>query len=409
VYATLPSNIRLTALGGIVAWTLLAVAGCSPPERIVAVPQAQTVQAEIPGIPNARFWPSDPASMQQMADAAYAAIQAEKAAGAIVDADGNLPPVSFLAVSGGGDDGAFGAGLLVGWTALGTRPEFKLVTGVSTGALTAPFAFLGPDYDEELRAVYTGISAADIYEERGILAALFDDALSDTTPLQATVAKHFNEELMQAIADAYGKGRILLIASTDLDSRRPVIWNIGAIASSGSPDALNLIRKILVASAAVPGAFPPVMIDVVADGQMYQEMHVDGGAVSQAFIYPPQLNVAALSEEYGVSRERTAYIIRNARLDPDWASTERQTMSIAGRAISTLIQSQGIGDLYRMYLETGRDGVDYNLAFIGPEFDTPGGGDFDPVYMGALFEYGYALGAAGYPWHKSPPGFEETQ
>ena len=407
--ATLASNFRFTALGGVVVWALLAAGGCSAPERIVAVPADQTVQAEIPGIPNARFWPADPASMQQMAEAAFASIQAEEAAGAVVDADGNLPPVSFLAVSGGGDDGAFGAGLLVGWTALGTRPEFKLVTGVSTGALTAPFAFLGPDYDDELRAVYTGITAADIYKERGMLAALFDDALSDTTPLQATVAKHFTEELMQAIAEAYGKGRILLIASTDLDSRRPVIWNLGAIASSGSPDALTLIRKILVASAAIPGAFPPVMIDVVAGGQSYQEMHVDGGAVSQAFIYPPQLNVAALSEEYGVSRERTAYIIRNARLDPDWASTERQTMSIAGRAIATLIQSQGIGDLYRMYLETRRDGVDYNLAFIGPEFDTPGGGDFDPVYMGALFDYGYALGSAGYPWHKSPPGFEGAQ
>jgi hypothetical protein len=401
----LPSNFRLTALGGVVVWALFAVAGCSAPERLVAVPQAQTVQAEIPGIPNARFWPDDPDSMAHMVEVAFASIEAEEAAGAVVDADGNLPSVSFLAVSGGGDDGAFGAGLLVGWTALGTRPEFKLVTGVSTGALTAPFAYLGPDYDEELRAVYTSISAADIYEERGILAALFDDALSDTTPLQATIAKHFTEELMHEIADAYGKGRILLIASTDLDSRRPVIWNIGAIASSGSPDALKMIRKILVASAAVPGAFPPVMIDVEVNGQIYQEMHVDGGAVSQAFIYPPQLNVAALSEEYGVSRERTAYIIRNARLDPDWASTERQTMSIAGRAISTLIQSQGIGDLYRMYLETQRDGVDYNLAFIGPEFDAPGGGDFDPVYMGALFDYGYALGSAGYPWHKAPPAF----
>lgn len=409
VRAALPSILRLSAFGGLVVWTLIAATGCSAPERLAAVPQAQTVQAEIPGIPNARFWPSDPDSIQQMADAAYASVEAEQAAGAVVDADGNLPPVAFLAVSGGGDDGAFGAGLLVGWTALGTRPEFKLVTGVSTGALTAPFAFLGPDYDDELRAVYTSISAADIYEERGILAALFDDAMSDTTPLQLTIAKHFTEVLMQAIAEAYGEGRILLIASTDLDSRRPVIWNIGAIASSGSPDALNMIRKILVASAAVPGAFPPVMIDVEVNGQSYQEMHVDGGVVSQAFIYPPQFNVTALSEEYGVRRERTAYIIRNARLDPDWASTERQTMSIAGRAISTLIQSQGIGDLYRMYLETQRDGVDYNLAFIGPEFDTPGGGNFDPVYMGALFDYGYALGSGGYSWHKKPPSFDDHE
>ncbi|MEX2296691.1 MAG: patatin-like phospholipase family protein, partial [Dongiaceae bacterium] len=169
-----------------------------------------TTRAEIPGIPNARFWPDDPESIQQMIEVAYASIQKEEAAGATVDAEGNLPPVAFLAVSGGGDDGAFGAGLLVGWTAHGSRPEFKLVTGVSTGALTAPFAYLGPDYDDELRDVYTKISAADIYEERSILAALFDDALADTTPLQLTIAKHLTEDLMRAIAAAYAEGRILL-------------------------------------------------------------------------------------------------------------------------------------------------------------------------------------------------------
>ena len=356
-----------------------------------------------------RFWPDDPASIEAMIQAGAASIKAEEAAGMTPDADGKLPPVSFLAVSGGGDDGAFGAGLLVGWTAQGTRPEFKLVTGVSTGALTAPFAFLGSDYDDELKAVYTTISAADIYEERGILAALFDDALSDTTPLQHTVAKYVTSELMAAIAEAYGKGRLLLIASTDLDARRPVIWNIGAIAQVGTPEALELIRKILVASAAIPGAFPPVMIDVEVDGVPHQEMHVDGGAMTQAFIYPPRLNVAAVSAEYGIVRDRTAYIIRNARLDPDWASVERQTMTIAGRAISSLIHSQGIGDLYRMYLETQRDGVDYNLAFIGSEFDTPGGGNFDPKYMNALFDYGYKLGRKGYPWQKLPPGFAQLQ
>ncbi len=388
--------------------TALIASGCSAPTRVTAVSRAATTEAEIAGIPNARFWPDDPASIQAMIETAYASIKAEEAAGATVGADGKLPPVSFLAVSGGGDDGAFGAGLLVGWTASGTRPEFKLVTGVSTGALTAPFAFLGSDYDDELKAVYTTITAKDIFEQRGILAALFDDALSDTTPLQRTVAKNLTHEMMSAIAAEYGKGRFLLIATTDLDARRPVIWNIGAIAEVGTPEALELIHKILVASAAIPGAFPPVMIDVMVDGVPHQEMHVDGGAMSQAFIYPPQLNVAALSQEYGIVRDRTAYIIRNARLDPDWASVERQTMSIAGRAISALIHSQGIGDLYRMYLETQRDGVDYNLAYIGAEFDEPSTGEFDSKYMNALFDYGYKLGRSGYPWQKLPPGFAQS-
>ena len=388
--------------------SMLIVGGCSAPSREMAVPRALTTEAEIAGIPNARFWPDDPASIEAMIQAAFTSIEAEEAAGAVPDADGNLPPVSFLAISGGGDHGAFGAGLLVGWTRSGKRPEFKLVTGVSTGALTAPFAFLGPDYDDELKAVYTTITADDVFVQRGVFAALFNDALSDTAPLRKLVAKHVTPELMAAIAAEYAKGRFLLIASTDLDARRPVIWNIGAIATVGSPEALELIRSILVASAAIPGAFPPVMIDVEVDGVSYQEMHVDGGAMAQAFIYPPQLNLAAASQEYGVERERTAYIIRNARLDPDWASVERQTMGIAGRAISSLIQTQGVGDLYRMYLETQRDGVDYNLAYIGPEFDAPGGGTFDTKFMNALFDYGYKLGWKGYPWKKLPPGFAQS-
>lgn len=385
----------------------LAVSACSAPTRLDAVPRDRTVEAEIPGIPDARFWPDDPASLERMVRDAYAAILREEQAGAAVDAAGNLPPVSFLAVSGGGDDGAFGAGLLVGWTAHGTRPEFKIVTGTSTGALTAPFAYLGADYDDELRDIYTKITAADIYEERGILAALFDDAMADTTPLQAMVAKYVDEALMADLAAAHASGRFLLIASTDLDARRPVIWNIGAIASSGAPHALELIRKILVASAAVPGAFPPVMIDVEVDGQPYQEMHVDGGAVSQVFIYPTQLHVAQVSAQYGIKRERHVYIVRNSRLDADWASTQRQTLDIVGRAISSLIQSQGVGDLDRMYIQAQRDGVDYNLAYIGSDFDHAGGGDFDPAYMNALFDYGYALGMAGYPWENVPPGFEQ--
>jgi hypothetical protein len=137
-----------------------------------------------------------------------------------------------------------------------------------------------------------------------------------------------------------------------------------------------------------------MMIDVTVDGQPYQEMHVDGGAVSQAFLYPPQLNVSLVSAEYGIKRERNAFIIRNSKLDADWASTERQTLDIIGRAISSLIQSQGVGDLDRMYIQTQRD-------------DVPGGGDFDPVYMNALFDHGYALGKAGYVWYKQPPGFAE--
>jgi hypothetical protein len=359
---------------------------------------------------NIRFWgDGNPEQLAEMAAAGSAALEREKVYLASIGHTGALPPVNGLAISGGGENGAFGAGLLVGWTAAGTRPEFKIVTGISTGALTAPLAFLGPAYDDTLRAVYTTISAKDVLEPRGVIGALFQDAMADNTPLRETVAKYFDQAMLDAIAEEDRKGRILLIGTTNLDSMRPVIWSIGAIASSGHPGRLKLVQDILVASAAIPGAFPPMMIDVSADGTEYQEMHVDGGATSQVFLYPPSLNLRASDEAGGFSRERRVYVIRNARLDPNWAQVERSTMSIAGRAITALIQSQGMGDLYRMYLTFKRDGIDFNLAHIPKTFTGKLEEPFDNTYMNELFQLGYDMAVAGYPWQKAPPGFEEFQ
>jgi hypothetical protein len=324
---------------------------------------------------------------------------------------GPLPPVNFLAVSGGGDDGAFGAGLLVGWTKAGNRPEFKGVTGVSTGALIAPFAFLGPAEDDTLRSVYTGIGPSNILKQRSLLAALTSDGMADNHPLFELISRHVNAEFLARVAKEYNeKGRLLLIGTTNLDARRPVIWNMGAIASSTDPRALELFRRIMLASAAIPGAFPPVMIDVEVNGKPHQEMHVDGGAQAQVFLYPPRLFESIKRDGMKIpQRQRAAYIIRNARLDPDWASVERGTISIAGRAISSLIQTQGMGDLYRIYLTAQHDGLDYNLAYIGRDFYAPHKEDFDTTYMQKLFEYGYRLGSAGYPWQKTPPNLPTTQ
>jgi hypothetical protein len=373
-----------------------AAAACASPERLPPVPSTETTLAQPLGIPNARFFPDSQA--KELAAEAAAALERQKKHLGIADDETPLPPVSFLAISGGGDDGAFGAGLLNGWTAAGTRPEFELVTGVSTGALSAPFAFLGSEEDAKLREVYTTINASNIFEDRGVIAGLFDDAFSDTTPLWQLISKYVNDDMMKGIAREYENGRLLIIGSTNLDAQRPVLWNIGAIAASGHPGALDLIRKILRASSAIPGAFPPVMIDVEVNGTAYQEMHVDGGAMAQLFLYPASLDLRK------VKRQRTAYLIRNARQDPDWANVDRSTLDIAGRAISTMIHSSGTNDLIRVYFITQRDGVDYNLAYIGSDFTAPGGGNFDPAYMNALYDYGFQLAKAGYPWKKAPPG-----
>jgi predicted acylesterase/phospholipase RssA len=350
-----------------------------------------------------RYWQAG--DMERLTEAAIKSYREQAEAWKAAGNKGPLPPASFLAISGGGENGAYGAGLLNGWSETGTRPEFALVTGVSTGALSAPFAFLGTAYDAPLKDVYTTITAKDVLEARGIFAAIWNDAMADNAPLQNLVAKYVDADLLAAIAAEHRKGRNLLIGTTNLDARRGVIWDIGKIAEYGTPEALELVRKILVASAAIPGAFPPMMIDVEANGTKYQEMHVDGGASAQVFVYPARLHVEEISEEAGIERERHVYVIRNGRLDPDWADTERQTLTIAGRAVSSLIQNQGNGDLYRIYAVTQRDKVDFNLAYIPASFDVPLPEPFDRHYMVELYNLGYEQGKAGYKWEKTPPGY----
>ena len=382
---------------------LMLVQGCSTPSREPAVPKDRQAEAVVAGMPGIRYWQQSDLDLliQDAADAYFR--EAELFAGA--GGEGGRPTAVSLADADGGEDGAYGAGLLVGWSETGTRPEFKLVTGISTGALTAPFAFLGSEYDQQLKEVYTTITADDVLVERSLLAFAFDDALTDNAPLRALIAEKFTQEMLEEVAQAYAEGRILLIGTTNIDARRPVIWNITKIAATGHPRALDLVHDILVASAAVPAAFPPTMIDVMVDGQMYQEMHVDGGASAQVFVYPSAVHVKDISEAEQIQRERQVYVIRNGRLDPDWADTERVTYSIAGRAISSLIQNQGVGDLYRIYSLTQRDGVDFNLAYIPPTFDVKLNEPVDQNYMKALFELGYEQGRAGYDWAKVPPNF----
>jgi len=386
------------------AWVALALRF---PPRLPAVPQELTTRAVVPGIPNARYWIGE--DIQPFIRDVIAARQREEAFLARSGHVGDIPPADILAVSGGGDKGAFGAGLLCGWTAAGNRPRFKAVTGVSTGALIAPFAFVGTEYDEVLRKVYTQVKPADISEHRTIFAAVGDDGMADNHPLWGLITKLVDEKLLARIAEEHERGRILLVATTNLDAREPVMWNMGNIAASRDPRALDLFRNILLASAAIPGAFPPTMLRVEVDGKPYDEMHVDGGASTQVFLYPPRMRGVARTMGHDMTRQARVYIIRNSQLGAAWEPVERRTISIAGRAIGSLIHTQGIGDLYRIYVTAQRDGLDFNLAYIGPEFTYANKKEeFDTGFMAALFDYGYGLASQGYPWKKLPPGLDES-
>jgi predicted patatin/cPLA2 family phospholipase len=383
------------------AFLLLALVGCSSLQRKAAVPSQQMGQAQIAGLAGVRYLVASQSGIERMAVDIQAGfkVRDEKTLNA---------PANYLSLSGGGDNGAYGAGLLIGWSERGDRPQFNLVTGISAGALIAPFAFMGKEYDPFLRQVFTQLGPQDIFIQRGLISGILSDGLSDTTPLYQVISKYVDQDFLKKVANEYTtKNRWLLIGTTNLDAGVPVVWNMGKIASIGTPEALELFRKIMLASASIPGAFSPVMFDVEVNGQSFQEMHVDGGAMTQVFLYPSALSQRAQDLKLQLQKQRNAYIIRNARLDPEWRETERGTLSIVQRAISSLIQTQGIGDLYRIYHNTQVDGVSFNLAFIGSDFKFPHKTEFDTAYMQALFEYGYKQGLGGKEWQKYPPGYKK--
>jgi predicted acylesterase/phospholipase RssA len=389
-----------------VVWALLvagALAGCASAIARNPVPAALESQAEVVGMGASpiRFWGDQlPPNADAMVKEKWAQVRANRPE--MLKA-GRRPVVNFLALSGGGSDGAFGAGVLCGWTASGKRPEFDLVTGVSTGALTAPFAFLGPKYDEALKTVFTTSTTQDIAIAQPVRGLLGGDSLASNAPLARVVAHYVNEGFLQEVATEHRKGRRLLIGTTNLDAERPVIWDMGQIAVSGRPESLELFRKVLLASAAIPAVFPPGFVKVAAEGGVYDEMHVDGGATREVFLVPTQFMAKKVDGNLGINPARRAYIIRNGRVDPEYKPVKPKTLSIAGRAVSSLIKSQGVGDLYELFVFSKRNGIDYNLAYIPGDFVDTSTQAFDPVYMGKLFNLGYQLAEAGYPWKKLPP------
>lgn len=285
----------------------------------------------------------------------------------------------------------------------GKRLKFEVVTGVSTGALIAPFAFLGPEYDHTVKEVYTQTSTKDIVRKRGTLIGLASNALADTEPLQNLIASYVTMDFMAKIADEYNLGRRLFVGTTNLDAQRPVIWNMGEIASYGNEDALRLFRKVLLASAAIPAAFPPVRFAVEADGQSYDELHVDGGTTNNAFFLPLRVGLASYLKQLGLKVKLTMYVIRNSTSDPSWEPVEDKTLEIAKRSIATLIKSSTTGDLYKLYAFTQANNIGYRITSVPSSFKEKPNELFDPIFMSKLYAVGYEAGRNGVNWQTKPP------
>jgi predicted acylesterase/phospholipase RssA len=380
---------------------ILLMQGCSATPERTPLPEESYSNTFVLGTPGLRHWGNEELELVPDLPPEPTLEDLRTALPGFVDRE-----LHVLAISGGGANGAFAAGLLNGWSASGNRPQFTVVTGISTGALIAPFAFLGPDYDHFIKRFYTEYSTEDLVEEQGWLRSLFrGEATFDTSRLRARIAGYIDESLMKAIAEEHRKGRYLFIGTTNLDAARPVIWDIGAIADSGRPGALDLIHDVILASASIPVAFPPVLINVESGRKTYDEMHTDGGVSRQSFLF----NLAAPADSIrslNIIGQGSAYLIRNSKLDMPWRSVERKLLDIAGRSASSLVHTQGLGDLYREFLAAKKFGVDFNLAYIPSTFDVESEELFDRNYMRKLYALAYEKAVNGYPWVKSPPGYD---
>lgn len=318
--------------------------------------------------------------------------------------------IDMLTVSGGADDGAFGAGLLCGWTERGDRPTFQLVTGISTGALIAPLAFLGSKYDGVLREAYTTIDIDDVASMRYLMDALYNDGLADTDPLGELIQKWITPEVLAEIATEHELGRRLFIQTVNLEAQRPVIWDMGAIASSGHPRASDLFRKIMLASASVPAAFEPQYVAVELDGEAYEEMHVDGGVASQVFLWGFGVTISDLSRRAGLGGPPVPvnlWVIRNGRLYPEHLEMEGELLGITGRAVSTMIKAQGSADVARLAVIAETNGLNFHLSSIPADFTETTDGMFEKKYMNSLFDAGFSSIQSGDPWVDTPPLYKE--
>ena len=381
-----------TRFAAALSLTLLAGACATVPRH--GVPQTLADAAMVEGYRDIRFWGD--AQPQRLDELVSIAMTQRKALGR------ELTSEKFLAISGGGSDGAFGAGILAGWTQHGDRPEFDIVTGISTGAIIAPFAFLGPRYDGWLEQFYTAYRTDDLLQFNVLSGVFGGGSVADSQPLQQLIARFVTQAVLDEIGGEYRKGRRLLVGTTNFDAQRPVVWDLSAIAASGHPGSLALFRKLILASASVPLIFPPVRIDVAADGNRYQELHVDGSITAPVFFLPSQVRLGSADRKFNIAPVRELYVIRNGKVDPLYLAIPDDLMSLADRTFLTMSKIQASGELLRLCLAARRDKVTFRLAHIPADFSAQSQELFDRNYMTSLFRAGFALGQKGTAWRESP-------
>lgn len=386
---------------------ILFLSGCASLPRD-PVPIKDINNAEVIGIPNIRSWAGEVTEYFQQD--IIKSVEQERHHSLSRDEQG-IPKYAVLSISGGGADGAFGAGFLNGWTRAGTRPEFKIVSGISTGALIAPFAFLGADYDEPLKKVFTTVNTDNLFERLSITSLFSSEALTKTGPLKRLLKQYVTDDMIRQVANVHDQGRRLYIGTANMDAQRPVVWNMGLIAKSNHPSAPQLFRDVMLASASIPAAFPPVYIKVEVNGEEYDEMHTDGGTFAQVFFHGNTLDLKAAARATGYDKNnhpiKDIYIIRNGQLAPEPEHIERKLPIIAARAIDTMIKSSLHGDLYRIYVTALQQDINYHYVDIPDVYKSEAKEAFDEEEMNRLYQLGYETGQQKDPWQIVPPGLQK--
>ncbi|MGV1843751.1 MULTISPECIES: patatin-like phospholipase family protein [unclassified Rhizobium] len=366
---------------------LAMLTGCVGNARVTYVRQ-DAVQAQVAGFNNIRTY----------LDASPTELAGVK---------GWEPPATakkldYLVISGGGSGGAFSVGVLDAWTKLGTRPKFDIVSGVSTGALIAPFAFLGSSYDPPLVKLYTSGVASDLVDRRWLPNAILGKSLLKQEPLRRMVEEYITADVMRAVATEHKAGRRLLVLTSNLDSQRPVVWNMGAIAASGQPDALKLFQDVLIASASVPGVYPAVMIKTHVGNRSFQEMHSDGGSASQVLTIPDAVLAEADGHPPKKPRDFNVYVLINNALMPEFSNTADSTLPVMARAYAMLIKSQTRASVMAFYEYAMRTGINFHLASIDRQYAYSMSDPFNATYMRSIFELGSSEMLAGKLWKQKP-------
>lgn len=374
---------------------LAGLGGCSSLDARTPYTSAESVAADIPGMPGVRFYADAPASVFD-----------RWRRDVFVQAAARHEPVAVLALSSGGSDGAFGAGFLKGLSDSHQRPQFTIVTGVSTGALMAPFVFLGSSNDGTLEDLYTSGFAASLVKDASLFNGVFGNALVDSDRLGRLIARYVSDDTLKAVAAEHQRGRRLLIVTTNLDAQRSVVWDMGAIASSNAPGALKLFRQVLAASASVPALFPPRLVQVEAGGRAFQEMHADGATVRQIYVAPDEV-IFGFGRGKDAQQPKELYILVNNKIGPSFDVVENSTVAVAARALSTVLKREGRNNVLSSYSYAASHGIGYHLAYIDDNAPDPPSKDpqeqFNTSYMQALFTRGVELGRQPSPWVARPP------